>query len=324
MILSHDTFDLLKHIKTGTYSENIDTMIGEIAALIAPVCFAIAAIIYRNPLKETKAAAASIIRFSGAGIILLAVLLIFWGPAPLLGLSIYVITLSALSGITALGLGDVLYMTSFKEIGVSKTVAIVATYPMFSLVIEFLTGRGDVPFNAIVGAILIFVGIWFLTHSGESNPDSVSSDSMRKGLIAALCVAFLYSIALLLIDEALNSLVTTGIEGAFAVNALRTASGGAFLLATSPIIDRKFEFLKIKKRFIGFFLVGSLIAYGIGWYLLTWSFLLAPTSSVVPLSSTTPLFATILAVVILREPLKAKGVLGILLIVAGIMLIVMG
>ena len=235
-----------------------------------------------------------------------------------------VIVLTALSGIIALGLGDVLYMTSFKEVGVSRTVSIVATYPMFSLALEFLTGRGDVPLIAIAGTLLIFSGIWLLTRSGESVKDSIPSENIRKGLIAALGVAFLYSISMLLVDEALESLSTSGIESAFAVNALRTASGGAFLLITSPIMDRTFEFLRMKRGFIGLFLLGSLIAYGVGWYLLTWGFLLAPTSSVVPLSSTTPLFAAVLAVVILREPLKARGTLGILLIVIGIMLIVVG
>ncbi len=299
-------------------------MIGELAALCAPVCFAIAAIIYRNPLIETKAASASIIRFSSTGFVLLTTLVLVWGTAPLLGLSMYVILLTSLSGIIALGLGDVLYMTSFKEVGVSRTVSIVATYPMFSLVLEFLTGRGDVPIIAIAGALLIFMGIWFLTRSGDSEQKSIPTENIRRGLIAALGVAFLYSIAMLLVDEALDSLSSSGIESAFAVNALRTASGGAFLLITSPIIDKKFEFLKMKRGFIGLFLLGSLIAYGVGWYLLTWGFLLAPTSSVVPLSSTTPLFAAVLAVLILREPLKARGTLGILLIVMGIMLIVVG
>ncbi|MHA1388948.1 MAG: DMT family transporter [Candidatus Thorarchaeota archaeon] len=299
-------------------------MLGELAAIGAPACFAISAIIYRNPLKETDAASASIVRFAGTGFILFATLFLVWGTAPLFGLSIYVVLLTVLSGITALGLGDVLYMTSFKEVGVSRTVSVVATYPMFSLAIEFLTGRGEVLIIAIVGALQIFIGIWLLSRSGETNQDSIPSANIHKGLIAALSVAFLYSISMLLIDEALNSLATTGIESAFAVNALRTASGGVFLLIASPIIDRKFNFLEMGRKFIGLFLIGSLIAYGVGWYLLTWAFLLAPTSSVVPLSSTTPLFATILAVVILREPLKGRGALGILLIVVGIMLIVVG
>ncbi len=299
-------------------------MLGEIAALCAPICFAIAAIIYRNPLKEVNAASASIIRFSGTGFILLTVLILIWGLNPLFGLSVYIIALTVLSGIIALGFGDVLYMTSFKEMGVSKTVAVVATYPMFSLVIEYLTGRGEVPFSAIIGSILILLGIWSLNYKEENMQESSQSGNIRKGIVAALFVSLFYSIGMLLIDEALNALESSSIEGAFAINALRTASGGFFLLLASPIIDRKFAFLKMKRNYIGLFLLGSLIAYGLGWYLLTWSFLLAPTSSVVPLSSTTPLFAAVLSYVILREPLKNRGGLGILLIVLGIMLIVVG
>jgi drug/metabolite transporter (DMT)-like permease len=297
-------------------------MLGEIAALCAPLCFAVAAIVYRNPLKEVKAASASIIRFSGAGSILMAILILFWGTTPLLGLSINIILYTVLSGIIALGFGDVLYMTSFKQMGVSRTVAVVATYPMFSLAIEYLTGRGEVPFFAIIGSILILIGIWLLSYKEKNMQKEILSENLRKGILAALCVAFFYSIGMLLIDEALKSLTSTSIEGAFAINALRTASGGGFLLIASPVIDREHGFLKMKRSYIGLFLAGSLIAYGLGWYLLTWSFLLAPISSVVPLSSTTPLFAAALAYIILREPLKIKGVLSIILIVLGIMLIV--
>ena len=299
-------------------------MIGELAALCAPACFAIAAVIYRNPLKETRAASASIVRFTGTGFLLIAVLILVWGATPILMLPTIAILLAVLSGITGLGLGDVLYMTSFKDIGVARTVSLVATYPMFSIVLDLFVRQQMVPIVAILGALLIFLGIWMLTRSDDIDQELIPSSILKRGSIAALCVAFFYSVSMILIDEALSYLGTSEMAGAFAVNALRTSSGGAFLLMFSPIIDREFSFLRMNKRNAGLLLIGSIIAYGIGWYLLTFAFILAPASSVVPLSSTTPLFAAVLAVTILHESLKKKGALGIVLIVLGILLVVGG
>jgi len=64
-----------------------------------------------------------------------------------------------------------------------------------------------------------------------------------------------------------------------------------------------------------------LIAIGLGWFFLTLSFLLISESQAVPISSTTPLFSTMASVVLLREKVTEKTVLGSVLIVAGIFIV---
>ena len=54
-------------------------MIGELAAIAAAFCFAVAAIIYKTPLVTTSAASASIVRFSGTGLILVVVAALITG-----------------------------------------------------------------------------------------------------------------------------------------------------------------------------------------------------------------------------------------------------
>lgn len=299
-------------------------MIGELAAIVASFCFAVAAIIYRNPLRTTSAASASVVRFTGTGLILIAVMILVVGIDHILELPIEVLLLAVVSGVVGLAFGDVLYMSSFKTAGVARTVSVVATYPMFTLVIEYIIGRGAPPLFAALGAVLIFGGVWMLTHSVDLNNESYSQSGIKRGVLAALGTAFLYSISMLFIDVALDFLPTGDISGAFVVNSIRTASGGGFLLLCIPLIDRQLGFLKIQKMNIALLLLGSLIAYGIGWYLLTIAFLLAPAAFVVPLSSITPLFATLFAVLILRESLTGKCTLGVVLTVAGVLLILIG
>jgi len=68
-------------------------------------------------------------------------------------------------------------------------------------------------------------------------------------------------------------------------------------------------------------LSGGVIAIGLGWLLLTFSFLYTPESQAVPISSTTPLFSTLAGVAFLRERVTAKIGLGSLMVVAGIFII---
>lgn len=299
-------------------------MIGELAAIAAAFCFAVAATIYRNPLRSTSAASASVVRFTGTGVILIVVMILVVGIDHLLELPIEVFLLAAASGVIGLAFGDVLYMSSFKTAGIARTVSVVATYPMFTLVIEYIIGRGAPPLFAALGAFIIFVGVWLLTHSIDRNSGVYTPEGIKRGVVAALGTAFLYSISMLFIDVALDFLPTGDISGAFAVNSTRTASGGGFLLLCVPLIDRQLGFLRINKMNIALLLLGSLVAYGIGWYLLTIAFLLAPAAFVVPLSSITPLFATIFAVLVLRESLTGRCALGVILTVTGVLLILIG
>jgi drug/metabolite transporter (DMT)-like permease len=296
-------------------------MIGELAAVAASFCFAVAAIIYKTPLMTTSAASASIVRFTGTGLILVVAAILAEGIAGFIDLPFQVLALTAASGIIGLAFGDVLYMTSFKSAGVARTVSVVATYPMFTLVIEYTLGLGTPPIIAAIGALIIFIGIWLLARGTDLENSLYSKKNIQRGVVTALATSILYSVSMLLIAVALDSLPTNSIEGAFVVNSLRTASGGGFLLLSAPLIDRSHGFLRIRKHNIMLLLVGSLVAYGIGWYLLTLGFLLAPASFVVPLSSITPLFASFFAVILLKEPLTKRGMLGVLLTVLGVMTI---
>jgi uncharacterized membrane protein len=298
-------------------------MWGELAALAAAFCFAIAATIYKEPLKSLSAASASIVRFVGTAAILIAMLLILLGPQAILGLPSQVIVLSFGSGVIGLAFGDVLYMHSFKEVGVARTVSLVGTYPLFTLAIEFVIGRSAIPFLAIIGTPLIFVGIWLLSQRMENHAENPDTPLSKSGVLAGLGTSFLYSISMLLVNDALLLLSSQAMESAVAVNTLRTAGGGVSLLLAAPIIDRERGFLKITRRIATLLLVGSFIAYGIGWYLLTLGFALAPAAFVVPLSATTPLFAVVSAVVVLREPIDRRGILGVIASVGGVIVILL-
>jgi drug/metabolite transporter (DMT)-like permease len=69
--------------------------------------------------------------------------------------------------------------------------------------------------------------------------------------------------------------------------------------------------------------LGGLVALGLGWFLLTYSFLYIPEAQAVPISSTTPLFAVVSGMIFLKERITVRNVAGTIIIVLGIFLLFM-
>src|SRR5512139_1343777 len=97
-------------------------MIGEIAALGAAISWAIAPILYRKALQDTKPLTANIVRCAVNAAVMVVVLVAFGLVDVLLTLPSEVLGLTIVSGIIGLGIGDTLYMVGLKSVGVSRAV----------------------------------------------------------------------------------------------------------------------------------------------------------------------------------------------------------
>jgi DME family drug/metabolite transporter len=292
-------------------------MIGELAALGAAVSWTASAMLYGKALRQTKPIPANIIRLSCTS----AVLLLLLGAAAYVspsGLMPETAVLAALSGIVGLSLGDTLYMVSLKLIGVTRAVPITCTYPLFNFIwAAFLIGE-EPTLPLIFGAIIIFLGVWLLSH--EKKDDSQrQSRSTSRGVAAALAAAILWSVSIATMDIAVKQ--TPSLNDAFTINTVRTAAAALLLLALSPIIDRQHNFVKQQKKTTATLTLGGLVALGLGWFLLAYSFLGIPESQAVPISSVTPLFSTLAGVILLREKVTSRNILGSIIVVAGIFLV---
>ena len=133
----------------------------------------------------------------------------------------------------------------------------------------------------------------------------------------------MWSVSITMIDMAVTLPETGTLNHALAVNTIRVTAIAVSLLASAPIIDRDFGFLKMQRKTLAVLILGGIVALGLGWFFLTYSFVSTPESRAVPLSSTTPLFSTVTGVVFLHERVTAKDALGSIMIVFGIFLIFM-
>jgi uncharacterized membrane protein len=128
-------------------------------------------------------------------------------------------------------------------------------------------------------------------------------------------------VSITMIDMAVTLPETSSLDNALAVNTIRVTAIAVSLLVSAPMIDRHFGFLKMQRKTLAALIFGGIVALGLGWFFLTYSFINTLESRAVPISSTTPLFSTLSATIFLHERVTAKNALGSILIVVGVFLI---
>lgn len=295
-------------------------MIGEFAALGAAISWAIAPLFYRNALADTNPVSANIVRCVTNGLVL-TVLLIASGAVDVLAcLPTWVILVTIISGAVGLGVGDTLYMLGLKTIGVSRAVPLASTYPLFSLMWAVFFLRQPLSFMALTGAAVILVGIWLLSKKNNQSAADAKGKRLLTGVVASLATAVAWSVSLTLMDVVFASGIS-GFDANYALVTVRIASLALMLTAFSPIIDRNRRFLKITRKTLITLCIGGLVANGLGWLLINYSFLYIPETQAIPISSTSPLFAALTGFLFFKEKATWFSTLGAVAVVVGIFLI---
>lgn len=294
-------------------------MIGELAALGAAISWTVSALLYRKALLETRPVSANIIRLTLTSVVLLVFMVASGTFQVLTSLSTTVALLASISGIIGLGFGDTLYMISLKMIGVARAVPATCTYPLFNLAWAALIANGSVTWSVVLSAIIIVAGIWLLSLEKEKSTFGSQRSVLVKGLLLALVTAMLWSVSIAMMDLAVEK--TPNLSSAFAINSVRIFTIAVSLAFSAPLLDRNRSFLRMRKTTVATLIVGGIVALGIGWFLLTYSFIDTSAARAVPISSATPLFSTLAGILLFHEKVSAKNVLGSVIIVAGIFIL---
>jgi len=294
-------------------------MIGEFAALGAAVSWTVSALLYKKALSDVKPISANIVRLTLTSVVLLVFMVVVGLVGVLAKLPMSVVVLASVSGVIGLGLGDTLYMVSLKMIGVARAVPVTCTYPLFNLLWVALFAGEAVTWSVALGAVVIVLGVWMLSLKEKGEALGPPRKVLAKGLAVALATALLWSVSIVMMGLAVKE--TPNLDDAFAINAVRVFAIAISLAIAAPLVDRSLGFLKMRKRTVVTLLVGGIVALGLGWFLLNYSFIDTPQSRAVPISSATPLFSTLAGVLLLHEKVNAKIAIGSVMIVAGIFMI---
>lgn len=297
-------------------------MIGEFAALGAAISWAVAPIMYKKALAGVSPFSANIMRCATNAAVLVIVLVASGLTSVLAQLPLPTLAVVIVSGIVGLGLGDTVYMFALKSVGVARAVPLASTYPLFSLLWATMLLGQAVTATAILGMILILSGIWLLSRERGDSTIHFHGKTVVTGVGLSLLTALVWSVSITLMDYAVTMPgIVNSLEANYAIVTVRIAGMALVLLALSPLLDRGRGFLKLSWRAIALLCVGGLVANGLGWLLMNYSFLNIAEAQAVPISSTTPLFSMIAGFMLFHEKMTRNNTLGALLIVLGVVMI---
>ncbi|NWF97300.1 MAG: DMT family transporter, partial [Candidatus Thorarchaeota archaeon] len=205
------------------------------------------------------------------------------------------------------------------QIGVGRAVPITCTYPLFSILWAILFGQGPVTVQAVFGAVAIVIGIWLLSQSKATHNVHEERNTAIRGIALSMATAIVWSVSISMIGMAVEE--SPNFDYALTINALRLAAIAVSVLLLAPVIDRNRGFLKMPRKALIALISGGIVALALGWFLLTYSFINTAVSQAVPISSTTPLFSTLVALLFLNEKITVKNAVGSIIIVIGIFII---
>ncbi|MBP1912493.1 DMT family transporter [Thermococcus stetteri] len=284
-------------------------LIGIIAALVSAFSWASATILVRIGLKRLSPIAANILRLYVAALAFLGIFLVtnnlkvFRLPQKLLLIAF----LSAQFGFV---IGDYFYFTALKRMGVSRTVPITSTYPLWAILWALIFLDRTVSLRVVVGAVLIVTAIVIIKRAEEEE----HVDGL--GFVYALLAPISWSVAITLLDylsSDVNVLQLTGLRMMFAA------------LGISLLLPRYYG--EIKSTTLGEFLtIGSAAVLGLilGQYLFVYSVSTVGSPIAAPVSAINPIISSLLAVLLLGENPSKRIFEGLALAVTGIILISTG
>ena len=228
--------------------------------------------------------------------------------------------------------GDTCSVVALRLVGVARTVPIICSYPIFTMLFAFLLLGEGPPLLAIFGAVLVVSAGVLLSlperrtgtapqRGPNAEPGGVPDVARRQrrvGLLLAAVTAVVWGLEVILTAKAAEGMTT------LAVNAVRVPIAallslsvalrrpGALDAAERVLRNQRTRWLLILGGLLGWVVVGTLYVESIK--------LVGATFTAI-IGATAPLYAAPLSALLLREPPSARTVAGTLLAVGGVILV---
>ena len=288
-----------------------DATFGVLCALGSALAWSVTSLLARSLMPHYGSVTINAIRSGAAGVLLVAVVVALDGPHTLFAMSRATFVQLPVSIVAAIGIGDTVFFESTRALGLSRAMTIATTYPVGAalLAAAFLDEPLTVPI--IVGSLLTLGGIAVIvsvrTHEGRP-------ERLAFGVCTALVASVAWAVSTVMmklplgeIDPLTAQAVRLPLASALmwltpwtwgAVGAMRKAGRG-------PLVT--IGVLSVVTAASSVLFVASLKYAGVA------------VGSV--LSSTAPVFALPLGVLFLGERIAALTVVGVLLTLAGIVVL---
>ncbi|WP_457743030.1 DMT family transporter [Thermococcus sp.] len=284
-------------------------LLGTTAALASAFSWASSTIMIRVGLRRLSPIGANIFRLYVASTLFLIIFMLT-GNLGVFKLPVRLLILAFISAQFGFVIGDYFYFNALKRMGVSRTVPITSTYPLWAILWAILfLGRSVKP-HVILGAVLVVLAIIIVKRAEEQE------HADRLGFLFAFIAPISWSVAITIMDYLTKSIPSLQLAGARMIFA---AMGVSMFL---PRYGRELKEISRKEALV---LIGAAV-FGLilGQYLFVYSVSLVGSPIAAPVSAINPVIASLLAVLLLKERPSARIFEGLILAVMGVVLISLG
>ena len=295
-----------------------DLILGSAIGLIGAALYGLSVVVYRSQANDINPIAVSSIKMWVAlpFMVVMTLLLPDVGAVFLPMTAIFLLSVSVLFGAV---LGDTIYLWSQERIGVSYAFPIAMSFPIITFFLTVIFLDEPLILSRLGGAIIAVVGIILISNEQNRNQKDLEIPKPLDvlGILGAIITAFLYAIG--------TTVLQVGIEDVDPItgNLIRVIVGSIAFIPM--VVLAKFGGMSIPTQkatirviIAGFFgmAIGSLL------YVIAVAMVGAAIMSVI--SSTAPLFAIPVSVLILKEKITSIAGVGILSTIVGVILVVVG
>ncbi|NJE06165.1 DMT family transporter [Thermococcus sp. M36] len=282
-------------------------ILGIAAALTSAFSWAASTILIKVGMRDKSPVTVNIVRLYIVSAIFAGIFLVNGTFQQVLSLPPKLLAVAFVSSMFGFVVGDYFYFHALNMMGVSRTVPITSTYPLWAILWAAIFLGREISPRIILGAVIVVLAIIVVRRAEETeniNP---------KGFIFALLAPVSWSLAILTMDW------LTGYMDVLTLAGLRMMLAA---LGISLLTPRYLPELKRVTPSEVLILTGAAVTgLMVGQYLFVYSVNLVGSQIAAPVSAINPIISSALAILLLREPPNKKILEGLILAVIGVVLI---
>jgi drug/metabolite transporter (DMT)-like permease len=295
-----------------------DIVTGSIAALLGSALYAFSVVVYRSQKESIRPVAISSIKMWVAlGFMSLMMLLPFVeSPFAVPFLQFWLLSVSVVLGAV---IGDTIYLISQERIGVSYAFPISMSFPVLTYTLTIVFLGDSLIISRFLGIIIAVVGIAILSQEQESEQDQEGSRKVRDilGIGLAVMSSVLYAVGTVVLQVGVADV------DPITANFIRVAVGSVAFVPVMGFVFAQGMPLP-PRRATKYVAIAALFGMAIGSLLYVTAVKFAGAAITAVLSSTAPLFAVPISVLLLKERMTRPAAIGTIATIIGVVLVIVG
>lgn len=217
-------------------------------------------------------------------------------------------------------IGDALYVSSLKTLGVTRAFPITNSYPVFTVLSSALLLGEQITWRMVVGMLLAMVGIYFVARPRGQvltpNAPTLTSRQLIVGVLQGLGTAFLWGVNTVILAIGLRGI------NSIVANSIRVPVLIVLGLIFSAFRGTIGSVRRLDWPTVRLLIIAGILGWGIGGSLYVTAVQLAGPSRTAIIGTASPLFAVPLSMFFLHEKPTRSTLLGTVMTVVGIVLVV--